>query len=167
MMEEKMGIKLRDVIEAETSLSRLFGCHPKKAKDTYRVARMQREIVPILKDYEDARQQLLEQYAVKSKTEPNRWQFIKVDEDGEPILEYDEGDTEKKNGKTMLDLEALDTFTSDLNELLDGESVEVTCFITLAQIERLGLDPVLTPGEMATLWWLIREFQENTDVGDD
>ena len=160
-------MRLRDVVEAESALDRLFACHPKKARDGFRVARIKREIAPILTDYQDARQRLLEQHAVKSKTEPNRWQFVKVDEDGEPILEYAEDDQEKKSGKPVMDLDAFDAFSRELNELTEAEEVTVESLITLAQIERLGLEPAMSPDEMSLLWWLIKEFREDTEVGDD
>ena len=162
-----MELKLCDIVDAEGALNRLFGCHPKKARDAFRVARIKREIAPILADYWDARQRLLEQHAIKSKDEPNRWLFVCVDEDGEPIFEFDEDDKEKKNSRTKLDLEALETFSSELDELADTEGVEINSVITLAQIERLGLDPAMTPAEMASLWWLIKEFQEDIKIEDE
>lgn len=161
-----MKLKLRDVVNASSALDRLDKCHPKKARDTYRVARLMREIDPILKDYEKTRQRFLEQYAIKSKTEPNRWLFIMVDEDGEPILEYSESDKEKKNGKTILNVGAIDAFSREIDEMLDSEDVDIAGFITLAQIERLGLDPAMSPDEMAALWWLIAEFQDADDQAE-
>jgi len=162
-----MNIKLREVVQAEAALGRLFECNPKKAKDTYRVARLKRELTPILKDYEEARQQLLEQYAVKSEDDPNRWQFVKVDEDGDIILEYDEGDKDRENGKPVMDMEAFNAFTTDLDELIDSEEVQVESFITLAQIDNLGFDPAMTPNEMAMLWWLVKELREDTEIKDE
>ena len=58
-----MKIKLNDVISARPALERLFSCSPKKAKDTFRLARIQREVQPIVADYETARVALLEKYA--------------------------------------------------------------------------------------------------------
>ncbi|MCP4537706.1 MAG: hypothetical protein GY832_11210 [Chloroflexi bacterium] len=159
-----MEVKLYEVVEAEGALDRLFGCHPKKAQDGFRVAQIKRELAPILSDYRAARQRLLEQHAVKSKTEPDRWLFVKVDENGDPILEYAENDKEKKHGRPVTDVAAFEAFSEELDEFCSSETVKVEGSITLAQIQRLGLEPAMTPDEMALLWWLIKEFDEDAKV---
>ncbi len=160
-------IKLRDVVEAEAPLGRLFGCHPKKAQDSFRVARIKRELAPIMDDFQVARQRLLEQHATKSKTEPDRWEFVKVDGNGDPILEYADDDKEKKNGRPVMDLEAFEAFSNELEELTNTEKVQVESFVTLAQIGRLNLEPAMSPDEMASLWWLIKEFREDAPPSDN
>lgn len=155
-----MKIRLGDIAESEQALGRLFSCRPKKAKDTFRLARIQREIRPILTDLQKARIDLLEKYSTgKDPEHPGRYRFVRMDEHGEPMLD--------ENGKTILDSEAVNAYQAEQDELLD-ESVEVEQYITLAFIDRIGLEPGMTPTEMAMLWWLIEEFRsgENTDWED-
>ena len=154
-----MKLKLYDMISARPALERLFSCNPKKAKDTFRLARIQREVQPIVADYETARVALLEKYASRDSETPGRFRFIKLDEDGEPILD------EQRN--TIKDDEAIEAFTKEHDDELLEEGVEIGQYITLAFIDRIGLDPAMTPAEMASLWWLVKEFQENTKIEDD
>ena len=154
-----MEIKLHDVISARPALERLFSCSPKKAKDTFRLARIQREVQPIVADYETARVALLEKYASRDPEKRERFRFIKLDDDGEPILD--------DQGNTIKDDEAIEAFTREHDDELLKEDVEINQHITLTFIDRTGLDPAMTPVEMASLWWLVKEFQEDTKIEDD
>ena len=80
----------------------------------------------------------------------SRFRFIKLDEDDEPILD--------EAGNTIKNDEAIDAFAKEHDEELLEEDVEIGQYITLAFIDRISLDPAMTPGEMASLWWLIEEF---------
>lgn len=154
-----MEIKLNDVIGARPALERLFSCSPKKAKDTFRLARIQREVQPIVADYEKARVALLEKYASRDPEKRDRFRFIKLDEEGEPVLD--------EQGNTIKDDEAIAAFAKEHDEELLEEDVEVGQYITLTFIDRIGLDPAMTPAEMAALWWLIKEFGNGASPDDD
>jgi hypothetical protein len=148
----EMGeIEIREIVNSQVALNRLFECHPKKAKDTFRLARIRRELMPILTDYQDARIALLEKHGVPDGSRPGFYKFVKVDADGEPLLDDDK--------KEIKDDAAGKAFSDEHDELL-GELVTVEQYVTLSFIERSGLDPTMTPTEMASLWWLIDELRD-------
>lgn len=142
-----MEVKLAEILEAEAVLLRLSACHPAKAKDTFRLARLQRELRPVFEDYNVARRAMLEEHA--SPVGDDGYEFVMLDDEGEPVL--DDKDEKVRNQ------EALDRFVEENKALLE-ESVELSVQPLMLNIfDRLNLDPLVTPAELATIFWLLKD----------
>lgn len=144
-----MNIQLRDIVQSEEVLGRLFQARPGKASVTFRVAQFKRALSPIFEDFFGARMGWLEKYAHPDKENEGRYQFIKVDDEGEPLLDAE--------GNTQRDNKSIEAFDGALEGLLDEEVEVLVKPLTLAIIDSIGLEPALSVGEMETLFWAIKE----------
>lgn len=143
-----MNIQLKDIVQSEEVLMRLFQTRPAKAKDTFRLAQLKRVLAPIFEDYFEARTKLLDKHAHPDEIE-GHYLFVKMDAEGNPLL--DAKDNLQKND------EAIEAFDQALGELLDEEVEVLVKPLTLAIIDSIGLEPALSVAEMETVFWLIKE----------
>jgi hypothetical protein len=152
-----MKVQLRDIVQGEGALARMFGAHPKKSSYTFKLARLSRNIRPVLDDYREARNEALKRHAVADPERPNQYYFSSVDDSGEIIR--------NESGEPVLNQGALDAFNAEVTDLLNEEAgIDIKPF-TLAMFDQFGVEPELTPDEMASIWWLIKEAQE--EGGED
>jgi len=158
----QIELKLEDVVVARVALNRLFReSHPKKARDTFKLAKFQRRIDPVLEDYGKAHTELLEKYACADPDTPGRFQFWKKDEDGEPV-------TDDKTKQPITDPEAIELFEKEHGDLLEEiVRLDIEGGLVLTFFERIGLEPPMSPAEMAALYWLINDFKDGLDESAD
>jgi hypothetical protein len=147
-----MKVDLREIVNAQRVLARLFSAPVKKGKTVMRLVRFKREVKAILEDWNDARRGLLEQYAVPVRdgevVEPEA-----ADEFGFWLLEDGEV-VRDEDGEPVEDEEARCAFEAEYEELMALEE-SVERYLREYDLEQINdaLDRPLSADEIdATAW---------------
>lgn len=138
-----MKIKLRELLDAQPALVRLFSEARPPAKLAYKLGMMQRALAPHLEEYGKAQTALLKKHDAKpivSEAQQTRWAFL--DAEGKPDIE--------KAQQYAAEWEDLVSLSIDVGDLR----------ITLNDIDCCNMEKPISPAEMASIWWLVEDKEE-------
>ena len=135
-----MKVNLRTIINATPTWSRIVNYQSDKlpVRLAYKIATVQTALAPILERFEKCRVEALRKYATIKEAEQGGQNFTFTNEDG------------------SYNVEGFTQYEKELNDLLAVEE-EVFVTVSLAELEKLELNPSLSAGEITTLLWLLDE----------